>query len=187
MHAWAAPETNNVILNFCIHLLSAGYFGVPFFFTLSSFLITYNLLVQKSVTGSISLAGFYRNRILRIWPVYFILVFFCFVLLPFISTYLHTAPASLPPVWPFLFFYVNFYIIHHGMGFTFALSILWSISIEEQFYLVWAPLMKLLKKNWLIPVIIVLSAISILFSWHYLYVRYQPVSNLHIQDRKSVV
>jgi peptidoglycan/LPS O-acetylase OafA/YrhL len=81
-----------------------------------------------------------------------------------------------------MLFYVNFYLIHNGVAFTSALLILWSISIEEQFYFVWGPLLKFTSKKWIKPVIFVLSIISISFSWQYLYIQHNPANHLAIHS-----
>src|ERR1700741_1011871 len=58
-----------------------GKFGVILFFVLSGFLITYLLLKEEEVTGRISIRDFYKRRILRIWPLYFLIVIICFFIL----------------------------------------------------------------------------------------------------------
>lgn len=181
-HTIIIPSTNSVFLNFCLFLTSVSYFGVPFFFTLSSFLITYRLLSQKRDNGIIVLSAFYKNRILRIWPIYYILVAICFFILPILSTIFHIKSLSLPELAPFLFFYANFYMINNGTAFTSALLILWSISIEEQFYLIWAPVIKFISHKWLDYFIILLFLTSIIFSVHYLYVLNKSSNNLAIHS-----
>ncbi|MEO8772234.1 MAG: acyltransferase [Ferruginibacter sp.] len=155
---------------------------VPFFFTLSSFLITYRLLMEKENKGTINLLNFYKNRILRIWPAYYLLIIACFFLIPWISSLLHVQQISLPPVLPFLFFYANFYIIENGSAFTFGLLILWSISIEEQFYLVWGWFLKFIPAKWITPFIALIFAFSVAFSYYYLLVQHNPATNLAIHS-----
>ena len=55
---------------FLIH----GDLGVNFFFVLSGFLISYLLFTERTESGEVSLKGFYKRRILRIWPLYFIVL-----------------------------------------------------------------------------------------------------------------
>ena len=59
-----------------------GGLGVVFFFVLSGFLITYLLLKEKEQTGTINVKKFYLRRILRIWPLYFLIVALGFFVLP---------------------------------------------------------------------------------------------------------
>ena len=181
-HTLKFPTENNVLADFFLYLVSLNYFSVPLFFTLSSFLITYHLLSQQMRYGKISLLQFYRNRILRIWPIYFLLVATCFLLIPALASVMHIKSLSLPQAAPFLFFYANFYIIEHGNAFTAALLILWSISIEEQFYLTWGPLLKFLSKKWLPGLILLLLLISLAFSYHYLLIMHKKPGNLAIHS-----
>jgi hypothetical protein len=58
----------------------AGMFGVPVFFALSAYLITELLTREKSAAGTVDLRRFYVRRILRIWPLYFTVLFAGFVL-----------------------------------------------------------------------------------------------------------
>ena len=60
----------------------SGRMGVTLFFVLSGFLISYLLLAEKRVAGSISVKKFYTRRILRIWPLYYLLIFLTFIVLP---------------------------------------------------------------------------------------------------------
>ena len=65
----------------------AGRFGVDLFFTLSAFLITSLLLAEHERRGRIDVGQFYVRRILRIWPLYYLMILVGFVLLPAASTY----------------------------------------------------------------------------------------------------
>ena len=115
-----------------------AHIGVNYFFTLSSFLISYLLLSEIKETKSVKIGYFLIRRILRIWPLYFSILLFPFVVLPKLYFFVDpNASITLPDLLPFLLFYSNFYIINHGVEFVFVLTILWTISVEEQFYLVW--------------------------------------------------
>ncbi len=110
----------------------AGGFGVDLFFALSSYLITSLLLRERAQTGTVDMRSFLARRILRIWPLYFFFLGFAFVL----STI--SAPFAVRPAYfvAFAFFVGNF-----AMGSLGPLNILiyplWSVSVEEQFYLSW--------------------------------------------------
>ena len=108
-----------------------GAFGVPVFFLLSAFLITELLFRERTRTGTVHIAAFYLRRILRIWPLYF-LVFFGLALLnrfvPGTGTGSHSAWLA------FSLFAGNWYILHHGW-IAGSVDPLWSISVEEQFYI----------------------------------------------------
>ena len=64
-----------------------GRLSVTLFFVLSGFLITYLLLVEKQRSGQIAVRRFYLRRILRIWPLYFLVVLASFLLLPHLDAF----------------------------------------------------------------------------------------------------
>ena len=67
----------------CVSRLGAN--GVSIFFVLSGFLITYLLLTEKQRFGTIQLARFYMRRVLRIWPLYFLVIVLSFLILPILA------------------------------------------------------------------------------------------------------
>ncbi len=108
-----------------LNLFNLGKVGVTVFFSLSGFLITYLLLEEKKKFVKVNFKDFYIRRILRIWPLYFLVIIFGFFIYPKV----HSAEALLLSV----FFMPNI---------AFTLSLLpaifdpiWSIGIEEQFYI----------------------------------------------------
>jgi len=108
-----------------------GPFGVPVFFLLSAFLITELLLRERQRVGSIHVKAFYIRRILRIWPLYFA-AFFGLALL---NHFLPGVGTGDPIAWlAFTCFAGNWYILHHGW-IAGPVDPLWSISVEEQFYI----------------------------------------------------
>ena len=116
-------------------ILGRGFTGVDFFFVLSGFLITTLLLREYDKTGAISLRGFYWRRILRIVPVYFLVVSimaFYWIVVKGQTEYLR----SLPYYYGFLSNYLRLDIP--------LLSPTWSLAVEEQYYLVWPLLLVLL-------------------------------------------
>ena len=165
-----ANISNAFPLNFWKKFTVYGSYGVNFFFVLSGFLITYLLLREKNAHGSISIKNFYLKRILRIWPVYFITLLFSFFVLPFlISSQSANALGMTNPVmswqtfWYFFFFIGNFYQgLGIGMG-SLSIGILWSVCVEEQFYLVWPWVVKWLSERKLILVTTLLITLSLLY------------------------
>ncbi|MEO5890213.1 MAG: acyltransferase [Ferruginibacter sp.] len=168
----------NKFLDLVFTFFTFNYLGVPFFFTLSSFLITFNLLKEKLKYGKIGLLRFYTNRALRIWPIYFLMVLFYFFILPHIAGIFHLAPPTLAPIAPFLFFFVNFYVIEHGNNFSIILLILWSISIEEQFYFFWGAAFKYIKASQVVYLFLALIIFSIVFSYYYISMD-KPMLTIH--------
>ena len=71
----------------------AGNFGVSLFFLLSAYLITELMRREKLATSDVHLKAFYIRRVLRIWPLYFLMLLLCGILGPFISIF-HMAPGQ---------------------------------------------------------------------------------------------
>ena len=130
-----------------VPVFSAGWTGVDLFFVLSGYLITGRLLASLDKPGYF--ANFYRNRILRIFPLYFaILITF------YIGIHFFTKPSTQPLLayyhthWPsYYLFFVNWTFIHDGMPLAPYLTHFWSLSIEEQFYLFWPFLIFCIKNS----------------------------------------
>lgn len=106
--------------------------GVPLFFALSAFLITELLTLEKRATGTVNVTSFYRRRILRIWPLYFVFLGTGFIL----SHVLAGRGMSWSALAAYLFFAGNWFTALDGYLPT-AMTPLWSIAVEEQFYLFW--------------------------------------------------
>jgi peptidoglycan/LPS O-acetylase OafA/YrhL len=133
----------------------SGASGVDLFFALSAFLITSLLLREREETGEISLRRFYLRRVLRIWPVYFLLISVGVVLA-------HTVSGQALP-----WIYVAGYLLFAGnwMHAMFGrpesvCSPLWTVSIEEQFYLIWPLLMQRLRRRGMIVSAIVTCVLA---------------------------
>lgn len=140
--------------------------AVGIFFVLSGFLLTYLLMAEKAKHGRIALGKFYMRRILRIWPLYYIILLIGFGLFPFLE-FAH-APGyiiglekdgigtlllyifMLPHV---VFAYINNEIV--------VVSVLWSIGVEETFYLFWPILLALFRRH-LLPILGVLVFFALL-------------------------
>jgi peptidoglycan/LPS O-acetylase OafA/YrhL len=114
-----------------------GKLSVIFFFTLSGFLITYLLLAEKKEAATISIKNFYLRRLLRIWPLYFLIVFLAFFLIPqFIEIPGFSSGSSfIKNVFLHIFFLPNLALVIYGI--VPMASQTWSIGTEEQFYLFW--------------------------------------------------
>jgi len=110
-----------------------GYIGVDFFFVLSGYLITTILLKEYTQTSRISLIGFLRRRALRLLPALAVL---CLAFLLYAAVVIHNLPQGLKED-----FIVTFYLGNWTRAFEFSLpqylGHTWSLSIEEQFYILW--------------------------------------------------
>jgi peptidoglycan/LPS O-acetylase OafA/YrhL len=141
-------------------LCSWGGSGVDLFFCLSGFLITFLLLTEKKTFGNISFKLFFVRRALRIWPVYYALLFIGCAILPAIawSRLNHALYGEflIKQVVPMALFVGNYSLIiatktlinfnnNLGWPIIYFLLPLWSLAVEEQFYLTWPFVLKALK------------------------------------------
>ena len=110
---------------------SPGGRGVTIFFVLSGFLITWLLLGELGRTGAVSLRGFYRRRILRIFPAFYAFWFGLVAL-----QLMRGRAVDWPHAWS-AFFYVSNYFQALALGSVSGFSHTWSLAVEEQFYLLW--------------------------------------------------
>ena len=123
-------------------LTEGGQFGVPLFFVLSAFLVTHLLLIERERTGTISIRDFIVRRSLRIWPLYYLLIATCGVC---VASGIQ-APG-LVPLWPKALLAYGLFsgdFLHMAIAPT-ILGPLWSLSIEEKFYLIWPTVLKRLR------------------------------------------
>lgn len=126
--------------------LYLGGYAVTFFFVLSGFLITFLLLKEREVSGTIAVKNFYIRRILRIWPVYYILFIVGFLILPNVVFSGLVIPKAVESenYWNSFFFNLillpNFSKVSNPIAFQ-----SWSIGVEEQFYIFWPFLVSKIK------------------------------------------
>ena len=144
-----------------VSLVQLGRLGVDCFFVLSGFLITWLALKERSETGQFHLKYFFIRRILRIWPLYFLIVFIAIALVAFQQA-TDREPSSMPPILVLFTFTLNLYISAHGAGFLFFLVFLWSIAVEEQFYVLWGVFLRYLY-NYLDVLCLILLITGILY------------------------
>ncbi|WP_375443739.1 acyltransferase family protein [uncultured Fibrella sp.] len=150
-----------------------GRLGVSLFFVLSGFLITYLLLAEKQKTGRIAIRKFYIRRVLRIWPLYFLVVGLGLVVWPLVP--ILQTPALLGDVYD----QFGLKLLVYGLVLpNFALALFgnvpmvshtWSIGVEEQFYLMWPWLV--MSNNPKRTLKVVASVVGLLALW-FLYERF---------------
>ena len=120
-----------------------GRNGVLLFFVLSGFLITSLLLNEKRITDSINIRNFYIKRILRIWPLYYLLIIFAFCIAPAID-FFNIGDYDLENRFSLKFIFYSFFL-NNLASFLGAVPYawhLWSIATEEQFYIIWPVILK---------------------------------------------
>lgn len=110
-----------------------GTDAVHLFFVLSGFLITYLMLVERERTGTVSVKKFYARRVLRIWPLYYAIIIVTAVVLPLVIANFQNPISNTFLAVLLLLFQGNIaFILYYPFP---PLEHLWSIAIEEQFYL----------------------------------------------------
>lgn len=147
-----------------------GTEAVYMFFVLSGFLII-RIIYRHKQQDRFSIKNFYVRRILRIFPLYYLIVIFGFtfynVVLPLLGI-----PFEIRYTWWEAIFYNVFFmanIFSHLFRPGGILEVLWSIGIEEQFYLMIAPLLFLVAKGKILRVLIILiSAYFVIFHLEYI-------------------
>lgn len=145
-----------------------GPVAVTFFFVLSGFLITYLLLGEKEKYSSISIKQFYLRRVLRIWPLYYLIVIVGIFVLPHLSNFnenYESFQTYSPAILLMYFtFFSNLGLVIGGKAILF-IGHTWSIGVEEQFYLFWPLLIKFIKK----PLRAILGVIIIEYFFKFLF------------------
>lgn len=155
-HDWGAAQTR---LPWLFGQLEWGHLGVQLFFVLSGFLITGILLRCRSGVeaqterGGFYLRQFYARRFLRIFPIYYLILFTAMLI--------HFHPV--PELWPWLFTYTtNIYTASqvHWIG---RVGHFWTLAIEEQFYLVWPWLVIFARRRILFTSVLLMIALAPLY------------------------
>jgi peptidoglycan/LPS O-acetylase OafA/YrhL len=139
-----------------------GGLGVEFFFVLSGFLITYILVHEKANTGTLDLKRFFKNRVLRIWPLFYLMLFLSFLITYdlFDKAGMHMVGGGYDPDWRFSFSFLENYkmILMDNAPKTTPLPVMWSLCIEEHFYVVWSLLVLCIPYKKL-PVVFIVSVL----------------------------
>ena len=124
-----------------LSIFNKGEEAVCMFFSLSGFLIIRQLYIEKSETNSIHLKQFFLRRILRIWPLYYLVLTFGLIyyrfILPYFGFEFQNNYNLIQGILLSYTFFPNIFALYSPGG---IIEVLWSIGIEEQFYLLIAPL-----------------------------------------------
>jgi len=133
-----------------------GWAGVNLFFALSGFLITSILLEARGKPHYFR--NFYARRALRIWPVYFLLLIVCYAVPDWFlgDTWTHQTHWRTLVAYAFFVQNLRHTVLPGTLGPT------WSLAIEEQYYFIWAPVVRFCqgKLNWLLPAILGVMVIA---------------------------
>lgn len=101
-------------------------YGHTFFFVLSGFILTYQANNEIEKKGSFSWFNFTMRRMLRIFPLYFLIIGVSYVVIPLLTS----QKITFAPIQYYLTFTSNYYSPNH----IFVLTILWAVAVQEQFY-----------------------------------------------------
>lgn len=158
--------------------IAGGFLGVDIFFVLSGYLITALLLTEWRASGEISLAGFWVRRLRRLLPALLLLLAgvlaFAVLLLP------EEVARLRNDVLAALTYSTNWYLIvrqesyFDAIGRASLLQHLWSLAIEEQFYLVWPPLLAWGLRRWGVRPMVWVALISAALSAAWMALLYNP-------------
>src|ERR1035437_6667488 len=138
-----------------IHYASLwGWAGVNLFFVLSGFLITSILIEARGKPRYFR--NFYGRRALRIWPVYVLVLVVCYASAPwFIGPGVLDAVKAAPWL-AYIFFAQNLF----HLALPPAIGPTWSLAIEEQYYFLWAPLVRFLRRPWMLLAVLVAALVG---------------------------
>lgn len=152
-----------------LNLFQGGFLGVDIFFVISGYLISF-LLIDRIRNNSFTFTDFYERRARRILPILFLIIIVSFVagwVLMMANQYKEFAASSISS----LFFLSNFFFFFTDNYFQESSSFkpllhTWSLSIEEQFYILFPPIIYFFLKNKIniVKIFLILFFISLLFS-----------------------
>ncbi len=131
-----------------------GWLGVPMFFVLSGFLITRILINNKK--SDQYFRAFYSRRVLRIFPIYYLVLFFCLAW--------GLATKASVSQFGYYFFYLQSFSISSNLQPYFCNTLMghtWSLSVEELFYLFWPAVIFLISEKNLARLCVLLSVFSL--------------------------
>ena len=165
---------------------SIGKLGVILFFVLSGFLITYLLLAEDKFNNDIKIKNFYIRRILRIWPLYFLILFSGLFIIPklkFIDTPFFNHDIvnndAFKIILLFIFMLPN--LAYAIFGMIPYVSHTWSIGTEEQFYLIWPILLKFTKNKVRTIVFVIIFYLVIKFLLFTNFLNFVPYKNFILE------
>ena len=131
-----------------------GWAGVNLFFVLSGFLITSILLGSREKLHYFR--NFYGRRVLRIWPVYVLVLIVVYLEAPwFIGPTIAEAIRTAPWL-AYIFFVQNLF----HLALPPALGPTWSLAIEEQYYFLWAPTVRFLGRPWMLACVLCAALVA---------------------------
>lgn len=169
-HIFQTTRPQNPIQDFFITIFKTnGWVGVDLFLILSGFLVTTLLLKEKLHHDKFSIKDFQIRRILRIWPLYYLSLFLGFFLFPLILGQFNSPQTLLKILYElplYVLFLGNWSVVFGDYSQFRYIGLLWTISLEQQFYFFW-PVVLLVINKFKTAVLISLTLITaaILSRW----------------------
>jgi peptidoglycan/LPS O-acetylase OafA/YrhL len=158
---WAKMGVAPSLASLLCAIGATGAFGVNLFFLLSSYLITELLIRERARFGHIDLKSFYIRRILRIWPLYFAFLALAWVMQWYVPGQHIGWRAGLA----FSLLGGNWWLVFVGFPSS-VIFPLWSVSIEEQFYIFWPATMRKLSQRGLLIAAGLMLAVANFTRWY---------------------
>jgi peptidoglycan/LPS O-acetylase OafA/YrhL len=130
-----------------------GWAGVIVFFALSGFLITSSLLATRDKPHYFH--NFHARRALRIWPVYVLVLAVVYLNAPWFIGPSVLGAIKAAPWLAYIFFVQNLF----HLTLPAALGPTWALAVEEQYYFLWAPLVRWLRRLWMLAIVLMAALI----------------------------
>jgi len=162
-------------LGFQVGFFELGWTGVTLFFVLSGYLITEILLATRDEPRYFR--NFYARRALRIFPAYYLMLILAYRAAQDLATTPDPRVGSIDE-WPFYVFYLsNYWLGAHAFHTPMSplLGLSWTLSVEEQFYLLWPFIVRALKPRALAALCAALIVASPLLRWGLLHLSGNPL------------
>lgn len=144
-------------LGYFLSWFQYGYLAVDLFFVLSAFLISWWGLREIQHKNDFSFGKYFVRRALRIWPLYFLMVLICLLIIQ-LQSGTGMKISDMPSLWYYFTFTLNFAALEEDQ---FLMVILWSISVEEQFYIFNGLVLKFLRKYFLVINLLAFAASAV--------------------------
>ncbi|MFT6310274.1 MAG: peptidoglycan/LPS O-acetylase OafA/YrhL [Porticoccus sp.] len=161
-------------------LFFAGHHGVTLFFIISGFLITSLLIREKRRNRTIFLGKFYIRRALRIFPVYYGVIFIYSLLVYVIERDSQYGQSFFNNLIYFITYTSNYFVSLNGDRVIFYFA--WSLAAEEQFYMLWPAIEKWLSDSMAILCALLLILLSLLASNHLIPLTEQGMVTLILEN-----
>lgn len=155
-----------------------GGTGVSIFFFLSGYLITTLLLREQAATGTISLRNFYIRRFFRIFPpLYLLIATGCL----FSATAVTGGQLSIRGISSAALFGGNYFMLNLHHSWPDGFGILWSLAVEEHFYLVF-PILFIAIRNWprLRQIALLMGLCGLVLTWRFVLLAHNQQSRLYL-------